>query len=70
MGRAAVQELALSRTIRERIAKEKVYVEVAWNQEFERFRIQTVVSSATPRSPTARFGQAKPAVKPSEVVTE
>jgi hypothetical protein len=70
VGRAAVQELALSRTIRERIAKEKVYVEVAWNQEFERFRIQSVVSSATPRSPTARFGQAKPVVKSSEVVTE
>lgn len=70
VGRAAVQELALSRTIRERIAKEKVYVEVAWNQEFERFRIQSVVSSATPRSPTARFGQAKPAVKPSDEITE
>jgi hypothetical protein len=70
VGRAAVQELALSRTIRERIAKEKVYVEVAWNQEFERFRIVTLVSSATPRSPTARFGQAKPVVKASEEVTE
>ena len=70
VGRAAVQELALSRTIRERIAKEKVYVEVAWNQEFERFRIQSVVSSATPRSPTARFGQAKPAVKTSDENTE
>ena len=70
MGRAAVQELALSRTIRERIVKEKVYVEVAWNQEFERFRIVTLVSSATPRSPTARFGQAKPAVKTSDENTE
>jgi hypothetical protein len=70
VGRAAVQELALSRTIRERIAKEKVYVEVVWNQEFERFRIVTLVSSATPRSPTARFGQAKPVVKASEEVTE
>ena len=48
VGRAAVQELALSRAIRERIVKEKVYVEVAWNQEFERFRIQWIDNGVIP----------------------
>jgi hypothetical protein len=55
VGRAAVQELSLSKTMRETVAKEKVYAEVEWNMNFEKFRIVKLVSSATARSPTARF---------------
>jgi len=59
VGRAAIQELALSKKIREMtVAKEKVFVEVAWNAQFERFRVQTIVSMAVPRSPTDRFKRA------------
>ena len=55
VGRAAIQELALSKTIREATSKEKVYAEVEWNRNFEKFRITKLVSSATARSPTSRF---------------
>ena len=71
VGRAAVQELAMSKKIREMIVKERMYVEVVWNQEFDRFRIQTIVSTATPRSPSIRFGQARPAIaEKNDVVIE
>lgn len=55
VGRAAIQELSLSRQIRELIAKEKIYAEVDWNANFGKFRILKTVSSATARSPTTRF---------------
>lgn len=55
VGRAAIQELSLSKQIREQVAKEKVFTEVEWNTSFEKFRIVKLVSGATPRSPTARF---------------
>lgn len=55
VGRAAIQELSLSKQIREAVAKEKVYAEVDWNSSFEKFRIMKLVSGATPRSPTVRF---------------
>ena len=59
VGRAALQELSLSKQIRETVGKEKVYVEVQWNSSFEKFRIQRIVSSATARSPASRFEAAK-----------
>ncbi len=59
IGRAAIQELYLSRQIRETIANEKVYVDVIWSPIFEKFRVLKIVSSATPRSPSARFDAAK-----------
>ena len=55
VGRAAVQELAMSRKIREMIVNQKIYVEVVWNPSFEKFRIQTLVNTAVPRSPSSRF---------------
>jgi hypothetical protein len=55
VGRAAIQELSLSKKIREIVASEKVYVEVDWNRDFGKFRIVKIVSSATPRSPASRF---------------
>lgn len=55
VGRAAIQELSLSKAIREAVVKGKVYGEVDWNANFEKFRITKLVSSATARSPTARF---------------
>jgi hypothetical protein len=65
VGRAAIQELALSKQIREAVAKEKVYAEVEWNANFEKFRISKLVSSALARSPTARFTDvSKKAPKP------
>jgi hypothetical protein len=36
VGRAAIQELALSKVIREKVLIEKVYVEVEWNISFEK----------------------------------
>ena len=57
VGRAAIQELALSKVIREKVLTEKVYVEVEWNASFEKFRVVKLVSNATPRSPTNRFIQ-------------
>ena len=57
VGRAAIQELALSKSIREAVAKEKVYAEVAWNTSFEKFRVVKIVSSAIARSPTSRFSE-------------
>lgn len=73
VGRAAIQELALSKQIRDTIAKDKVYAEVSWNAQFEKFRITKLVSTATPRSPTNRFEQAKtqqarPAKAPQELL--
>lgn len=71
VGRAAIQELALSKSIREAVAKEKVYAEVEWNPSFEKFRVVKLVSSAIARSPTSRFtevSKAKPA--PAEVPKE
>lgn len=59
VGRAAIQELSLSKQIRDTVGKEKVYVEVQWNPNFEKFRIQRIVSSATARSPASRFDAAK-----------
>lgn len=58
VGRAAIQELSLSKQIRETVIKEKVYAEVEWNMNFEKFRIVKLVNAATPRSPTARFTDA------------
>ena len=67
VGRAAVQELSLSKSIREAVAKEKVYAEVEWNTNFEKFRIVKLVSSAIARSPTSRFTQvSQKAVKAAE----
>lgn len=70
VGRAAIQELSLSKLIRETVVREKVFVEVDWNANFEKFRVVKTVSSATARSPTARFtevrSKATPASKPSE----
>jgi hypothetical protein len=58
VGRAAIQEMSMSREIRERFgAGGKLYVEVVWNPNFEKFRIQRIVSTAVPRSPAARFTQ-------------
>ena len=57
VGRAAIQELALSKMIREKVLTEKVFVEVEWNASFEKFRVLKLVSNATPRTPTARFTQ-------------
>jgi hypothetical protein len=57
VGRAAIQELALSKQIREAVLKEKVYAEVEWNINFEKFRIAKLVSTAMTRSPTARFSE-------------
>ncbi len=75
VGRAAIQELALSKQIREAVAKEKVYAEVEWNTNFEKFRITKVVSSALARSPTARFSEVsrktpKPVAQEEEVQDE
>jgi hypothetical protein len=67
VGRAAIQELYLSRQIRETIATEKVYVEVDWSPSFEKFRVLKIVSSATPRSPSTRFESAK-VVGPNQMV--
>lgn len=66
VGRAAIQELALSKVIREKVAQEKVYVEVDWNDSFQKFRVLKVVSNATARSPTERFLQVSTKPKQSE----
>lgn len=55
VGRAAIQELALSKIIREKVLVEKLYVEVEWNASFEKFRVVKLVSNATARTPTDRF---------------
>jgi hypothetical protein len=69
VGRAAVQELSLSKQIREAVAKEKVYAEVEWNTNFEKFRVAKLVSSAIPRSPTARFTETS-SKKAAQTITE
>ena len=55
VGRAAIQELALSKIIREKVLLEKLYVEVEWNVSFEKFRVVKLVSNATARTPTDKF---------------
>ena len=49
----------LDKIFRDTIAKDRVYAEVSWNAQFEKFRITKLVSTATPLSPTTRFEQAK-----------
>jgi hypothetical protein len=73
VGRAAIQELALSKQIREAVFKEKVFAEVEWNTSFEKFRITKLVSSGMARSPTARFSEVSKkaaAARKPEVVEE
>jgi hypothetical protein len=72
VGRAAIQELSLSKLIRDSVTKEKVFVEVEWNANFEKFRVLKTVSSATARSPTARFTEvrSKAAPAPNPTVEE
>jgi hypothetical protein len=70
IGRAAIQELSLSRQIRETVAKEKAFVEVDWSPSFEKFRVLKIVSSATPRSPYSRFDSAKVGQKQESLNTQ
>ena len=70
VGRAAIQELSLSRQIRETVAKEKAFVEVDWSPSFEKFRVLKIVSSATPRSPYSRFDSAKVGQKQESLNTQ
>lgn len=55
VGHAALQEMSLSKEIRGKIGKERVFAEVEWNAEFRKFRVLRLVSPATPRSSTDRL---------------
>jgi hypothetical protein len=71
VGRAAIQELSLSKKIRETIAREKIYVQVEWNAQFSKFRIVKIVPAGTARSPTTRFtsvSKSKPEAPPQELL--
>lgn len=59
VGRAAIQELSLSIQIREAVAKGKTYVEVQWNSNFEKFRVQRLVSAGIARALYQRFEAAR-----------
>ena len=59
VGRAAIQELSLSRQIRQEITDKNVYCEVDWNPNFQKFRVVKLVPTTTPRSPIARFNSVK-----------
>ncbi len=59
VGRAAIQELSLSRTIRQEISDKNLYCEVEWNANFQKFRVVKLVPTTTPRSPIARFNSIK-----------
>lgn len=58
VGHAALQELSLSKEIRVKIGKERVFAEVEWNADFRKFRVRQLVSSATPRSSTKQLLEA------------
>ena len=58
-GRAAIQEMSLSRQIRQEVLDKNVYVEVEWNPNFQKFRVTKIVPTTTPRSPIARFNSSK-----------
>jgi hypothetical protein len=47
-----------------------VYVEVDWSPSFEKFRVLKIVSSATPRSPSARFDAAKTSGQKPPAITD
>jgi hypothetical protein len=59
VGRAAIQELSLSRTLKMDITQKVIYAEVEWNPNFQKFRIIKLLPGSVPRSPMARFEASK-----------
>lgn len=69
VGRAAIQELSLSRTLKTDITQKIIYAEVEWNQNFQKFRIVKLLPGSVPRSPMARFESSKKMAVASNVNT-